>query len=91
MITEFLPDHDQILLTLLPDPSKVPDVLRDERQRRVGAEYRLLVANEKVRRLDELLRKKGINPDPVNFREERNETIDELSRELTQSSLPWAR
>ena len=31
MTTEFLPDHDLILLTLLPDPSKVPDMLRSRR------------------------------------------------------------
>ncbi len=31
MTTEFLPDHDLILLTLLPDPSKVPDMQRSRR------------------------------------------------------------
>lgn len=31
MTTEFLPDHDHILLTLLPDPSKVPDMPRSRR------------------------------------------------------------
>lgn len=64
-------------------------VLRNERQRRVKAEYESFVANEKVRRLDEMLREHGVLPDTVRFRDQRDAGLDEFSRQLAEASRSW--
>lgn len=64
-------------------------VLRAERKRRAEAEYGRFIANEKVRLLDGLLRENGAQPDAGQFRDQRDEHLNELSQQLAEESHLW--